>query len=80
MLVLIAGCWLPVEIMTGLPLMMVMFGDEESPLVGFQRAVWSSSCHWEVDGARGGPGRHSAVTSATAVLELVSSTIGSPST
>jgi hypothetical protein len=34
-----AWCWLPLKIVTGLPLTMVMFGDEESPLVGFQRAV-----------------------------------------
>lgn len=32
-------CWLPLKIVMGLPLTMVMFGDEECPLVGFQRAV-----------------------------------------
>ncbi|MER7817200.1 hypothetical protein, partial [Streptomyces sp. NPDC096153] len=31
-------CWVPLKIVTGLPLAMVMCGDEESPLVGFQRA------------------------------------------
>ncbi|WKK21931.1 hypothetical protein QZH56_24350 [Streptomyces olivoreticuli] len=32
------ACWLPLKIVMGLPLTMVMSGDEESPLVGFQRA------------------------------------------
>lgn len=34
-----AACWLPFKIVMSLPLTMVMCGDEESPLVGFQRAV-----------------------------------------
>jgi hypothetical protein len=32
-------CWVPFKIVTGLPLTMVMFGDEKSPPVGFRRAV-----------------------------------------
>ena len=32
-------CWVPFKIVTGLPLPMVMSGDEKSPPVGFRRAV-----------------------------------------
>ncbi|WBO68956.1 PIN domain-containing protein [Streptomyces camelliae] len=33
------GCWLPFKIVMALPLTMVTCGDEESPVVAFQRAV-----------------------------------------
>ncbi|MER7577873.1 hypothetical protein [Streptomyces sp. NPDC126514] len=36
---IVGWCWVPLKIVTGLPLTMVMSGGEKSPPVGFRRAV-----------------------------------------